>query len=190
MEWINVKDYLPFPHRRGGGANLLNCGGWLRGALPPFPPVDADLDYMYNFTLKRKKCVWKIDLFLTILNNILPYLSDFSDFQRHLKLLYCQFLFVRLLSKRLFYLGSRLLNRIRVDTIPSLLKGKQGYFHKCKHVGIKCPSFIVKIFDFQITLPPISQFKNKSFNFIFSYWILKISLPSILRVKNKNWNFI
>ena len=44
-----------------GGANLLKGGGWLRGALPPFPPVDVDLDYMYNFTLKRKKMCFYLE---------------------------------------------------------------------------------------------------------------------------------
>jgi len=59
MEWINVKDYLSPPPT--GGANLLKGGGWLRGALPPFPPVDVDLYYMYNFTLKRKKMCFYLE---------------------------------------------------------------------------------------------------------------------------------
>ena len=33
--------------------------------------------------------------------------------------------------------------------------------------------FYILILDFQISLPPIPQFENKSWNFIFSFWILK-----------------
>ena len=33
--------------------------------------------------------------------------------------------------------------------------------------------FYILILNFQISLPPIPQFKNKSFNFIFSFWIFK-----------------
>ena len=71
--------------------------------------------------------------------------------------------------------------------------------------------FYILILDFEISLPPIPEFENKSWNFLFSFWILKshcrqyhnlkikveififdfeISLPPIPEFENKSWNFI